>query len=318
MTAMATPFEAARYPKPLVADTDEQFLALLRDIRIWSGRTAGKVAAYAGPELPRSTAYRFVSPANTSLPKDGKQVALFLRGCRLPADQIEQVVQLWEALAAREPQASATTRLPATREVLDAELVEMVSHDLARRGGTDVEPRESLAAVLRQALQEDGEAAGRYRDLLHALQNNGHVSNDLHVHGSVHVTTYNTSSTTNGTAESAPPTPIADLDLPRIAHGRRIPSDHADAPKANNGRRSSVLIQILSDQHRFRNTVLLLTMLTVMGLVVPLAGREWSFLSVSICIGVVAVVGMAIALVASGEWRELLDRRDRRSRRRNR
>lgn len=91
---------AARTPKgelDLAADSPSQFMAMLRRMREWSGRTAGQIALYG--QLPRSTAYRFVSPKNCTLPISADQVEAFALGCRLDPDQVTRVLQIWSRLS---------------------------------------------------------------------------------------------------------------------------------------------------------------------------------------------------------------------------
>ncbi|MFI9504127.1 hypothetical protein [Nocardia sp. NPDC052566] len=82
---------------PVVARTEDEFLALLRTIRAWSGHTGGQIAAFGG--LPRSTVYWLVSPRNTSLPRRREQVVAFLRGCRVSDRLFEKVLDIWASLA---------------------------------------------------------------------------------------------------------------------------------------------------------------------------------------------------------------------------
>ncbi|MGV9541027.1 hypothetical protein ACWDSF_06840 [Nocardia beijingensis] len=81
----------------LAADTVDEFLTMLRRILAWSGMTAGQVASSS--KLPRSTAYHFVSPKNTTLPSNPEQVQRFARACRLNEIQVAQVMRIWRELA---------------------------------------------------------------------------------------------------------------------------------------------------------------------------------------------------------------------------
>ncbi|MEU5259964.1 hypothetical protein [Amycolatopsis sp. NPDC021455] len=76
-------------------ETEAEFLFLLREILSGSGRTAGRVAAYAGPVLPRSTAYRFVSKSNRRVPQHEDQLKAFLAGCGCRAESIAVMVIAW-------------------------------------------------------------------------------------------------------------------------------------------------------------------------------------------------------------------------------
>ncbi|HET6704535.1 hypothetical protein [Amycolatopsis sp.] len=78
--------------------TEADFLRLLREILAGSGRTAGKVAAYSGSVLPRSTAYRFVSPANHRLPQYQDQVEAFLSGCGCHPATVDRMAEVWRRL----------------------------------------------------------------------------------------------------------------------------------------------------------------------------------------------------------------------------
>ncbi|SDC73738.1 hypothetical protein [Actinokineospora iranica] len=103
----------------ITAADETGFMALMRAMLAHSGLTAGQVAMYA--KLPRSTAYRFVSEKNTTLPKHAHQVRAFARGCRLRPEQVEQVMMLWANLR----EMSTALEIIAPKElVLDAELVD--------------------------------------------------------------------------------------------------------------------------------------------------------------------------------------------------
>lgn len=107
----------------IAAKTEAEFTALLRDILRRSGRTAGQVARFAN--LPRSTAYHFVSERNTSLPKDPDRVRAFAWACKLTADEVDKLLDLWVKLHQR---STGAIELAAGRDVVyDAELV----HDTA-------------------------------------------------------------------------------------------------------------------------------------------------------------------------------------------
>ncbi|MEV0360640.1 hypothetical protein AB0H71_31750 [Nocardia sp. NPDC050697] len=51
--------------------------------------------------MPRSTAYRFVSPRNHTLPKSREQVRAFLEACRLPAETVTNMLALWDEVSGR-------------------------------------------------------------------------------------------------------------------------------------------------------------------------------------------------------------------------
>lgn len=82
------------------ATTDDEaaaaFMAMLRRIHETSGLTAGQVAAFSG--LPRSTAYRFISKQNNSLPKNRNQVQAFLDACRVPERSATTILSMWDEI----------------------------------------------------------------------------------------------------------------------------------------------------------------------------------------------------------------------------
>ncbi|WP_280336063.1 hypothetical protein [Nocardia wallacei] len=96
MTGGSPPIPMRPPPMKMTAETPEEFLALLRSILKWSGLTASQVAVSS--QIPRSTCYHFVNPANTKLPKYRDQVEKFARGCRLNDFHVAQVVKLWDKL----------------------------------------------------------------------------------------------------------------------------------------------------------------------------------------------------------------------------
>ncbi|MFI6573962.1 NPCBM/NEW2 domain-containing protein [Nocardia fluminea] len=87
----------------IAADTVEMFLALLRRMVEYSGRTRGQIVSVSG--LPRSTVYHFTSEKNTSLPKSREQVRALARACKLDAEQVDQVLEIWDGLAREEYEA---------------------------------------------------------------------------------------------------------------------------------------------------------------------------------------------------------------------
>jgi hypothetical protein len=65
--------------------------------------TSGRgTSAFSG--LPRSTAYRFIDPKNTTLPKNRDQVEAFLRACRLAPQSIIRMLNLWDEVSGNPPQ----------------------------------------------------------------------------------------------------------------------------------------------------------------------------------------------------------------------
>lgn len=77
-------------------------MAMMRRVHEVSGFTAGQISAFSG--LPRSTAYRFIDPKNTTLPKNRGQVEAFLRACRMPPQQVVRMLNLWDELSGLPPQ----------------------------------------------------------------------------------------------------------------------------------------------------------------------------------------------------------------------
>jgi hypothetical protein len=116
-----------------------EFLRLLREILAGSGRTAGRVAAYSGSVLPRSTAYRFISPSNRQLPQYQDQVEAFLNGCGCHPATVDRMVEVWRRLG--------TGAIPLVHDALvrdhidGAELIENVGSGQLSIRGTVPEPR---------------------------------------------------------------------------------------------------------------------------------------------------------------------------------
>lgn len=77
--------------------TVAEFLEMLRIIHQRSGRTANHIAEVAA--IPRSTAYRYVSPQNTVLPSKPEYLERLLRVCKLQPRDIKRVMRVWEQLA---------------------------------------------------------------------------------------------------------------------------------------------------------------------------------------------------------------------------
>lgn len=75
-----------------------EFLSLLRQMAQQSPRSKGQIAAFSG--IPRSTAYSFMSPANTALPSNPDQVRAYAQACGLTAAGIEQLMRSWKQLDA--------------------------------------------------------------------------------------------------------------------------------------------------------------------------------------------------------------------------
>ncbi|MEU0797137.1 hypothetical protein ABZ342_44345 [Amycolatopsis sp. NPDC005961] len=107
-------------PDELTLATVLEFVAMLRLVLKRSGLTAGQVAAKTA--IARSSAYSLVSVKRTGLPVDPGQVQLFLCGCGLRHDQIDQVMRAWERLSAdRRPRRGGNAvkpeRLPRTEDL---------------------------------------------------------------------------------------------------------------------------------------------------------------------------------------------------------
>ncbi len=84
-------------PEELTLTTVDGFLAVLRLVLERSGLTAGQVAAKTS--IARSSAYHLVSVSRTGLPVDPDQVLLFLTGCGLRMDQVDEVMRAWGRIA---------------------------------------------------------------------------------------------------------------------------------------------------------------------------------------------------------------------------
>lgn len=88
-----------------------EFLALLREMAQQSTRSKGQIAAFA--DIPRSTAYSFMSPSNTALPSNPDQVRKYAKACGLEEPQIEQLMRSWKRLdTIRSRSATAETLHP--------------------------------------------------------------------------------------------------------------------------------------------------------------------------------------------------------------
>ncbi|MFJ9780297.1 hypothetical protein ACIRSS_11980 [Amycolatopsis sp. NPDC101161] len=74
-----------------------EFVAMLRLVLRKSGLTAGQVAAKTS--IARSSAYNLVAATRTGLPVDPSQVRLFVRGCGLRQEQIDEVMRAWMRLS---------------------------------------------------------------------------------------------------------------------------------------------------------------------------------------------------------------------------
>ena len=84
-------------PEELTLATVDDFLAVLRLVLDRSGLTAGQVAAKTS--IARSSAYHLVSMSRTGLPVDPDQVLLFLTGCGLRMDQVDEIMRAWGRIA---------------------------------------------------------------------------------------------------------------------------------------------------------------------------------------------------------------------------
>ncbi|MET9001255.1 hypothetical protein [Amycolatopsis sp. NPDC004169] len=81
----------------MTLSTVDGFLAVLRLVLERSGLTAGQVAAKTS--IARSSAYNLVSASRTGLPIDPDQVLLFLTGCGLKMEQVDEVMHAWRRFA---------------------------------------------------------------------------------------------------------------------------------------------------------------------------------------------------------------------------
>ncbi|MEU4523274.1 hypothetical protein AB0F52_31765 [Amycolatopsis sp. NPDC024027] len=97
-------------PEELTLATVDDFLAVLRLVLERSGLTAGQVAAKTS--IARSSAYNLVSVSRRGLPVDPDQVLLFLTGCGLRMDQVDEIMRAWGrfALERRRHRASGELR----------------------------------------------------------------------------------------------------------------------------------------------------------------------------------------------------------------
>src|SRR4051794_16454355 len=75
-----------------------EFVAMLRLVLKKSGLTAGQVAVKTS--IARSSAYSLVAVTRTGLPVNPDQVRIFLGGCGLRLDQVDQVMRAWDRLKA--------------------------------------------------------------------------------------------------------------------------------------------------------------------------------------------------------------------------
>ncbi|MFI1241436.1 hypothetical protein [Nocardia salmonicida] len=83
-------------------DSIAAYMAMMRRVHEVSGFTAGQISVFS--KLPRSTAYRFIDPKNTTLPKNRDQVEAFLRACRMPSQQVVRMLNMWDELSGLPPQ----------------------------------------------------------------------------------------------------------------------------------------------------------------------------------------------------------------------
>ncbi|MEV6340980.1 hypothetical protein AB0M12_40450 [Nocardia vinacea] len=79
------------------ADTPVEFMALLREIHSQSKLTVGQIIAKT--TIPRSTAYRFVKPTTTTLPKRRAQVQEFVEACYLTRASTDKLLKIWDKLS---------------------------------------------------------------------------------------------------------------------------------------------------------------------------------------------------------------------------
>jgi len=80
----------------LTLATVSEFVAMLRLVLKKSGLTAGQVAVKTS--IARSSAYSLVAVTRTGLPVNPDQVRIFLSGCGLRLDQVDQVMRAWDRL----------------------------------------------------------------------------------------------------------------------------------------------------------------------------------------------------------------------------
>ncbi|MFJ7216269.1 hypothetical protein [Amycolatopsis sp. NPDC098790] len=116
-------------PDEMTLATVAEFAAMLRLVLKKSGMTAGQVAAKTS--IARSSAYSLVSATRTGLPVDAAQVQLFMRGCGLRHDQIDEVMRAWTRLSAdnrrrRDVNLAKPERLPPAEDLGVDECVEHI------------------------------------------------------------------------------------------------------------------------------------------------------------------------------------------------
>ncbi|MFI5587510.1 hypothetical protein ACIA5G_20845 [Amycolatopsis sp. NPDC051758] len=123
----------------LALATIPEFLVMLRLVLEKSGLTAGQVAAKTS--IARSSAYNLVAVTRTGLPIDPGQVRLFLSGCGLRIEQVDEVMHAWKRLGfdrrrrrsgrAAKPESAPRRRAPGADTCLEHIQRSRASGDLA-------------------------------------------------------------------------------------------------------------------------------------------------------------------------------------------
>ncbi|MCX2952375.1 hypothetical protein [Lentzea sp. NEAU-D7] len=121
------------FDEQLVLDaTDElEFVAMMRRMVEWSGRTRGQIALYGG--LPRSSVYHFVAPKTRTMPRKPDQVRAFAQACQLNPIEIRRVMWLWERIRETQPRDARSYAIPTSMmdEAIDEEVVSELVEDRA-------------------------------------------------------------------------------------------------------------------------------------------------------------------------------------------
>jgi len=266
--------DGRRLRVPIIADTVDEYLALLRGVLKASGRTAGKIASYH--KIPRSTAYSFTSPDNHALPKKRSQLRRFLEGCKLAEPQIVEMLNLWYALRAAEVEKRDSEKLDGAATSAGTELVRLPRSDLAPTrqidGATWVQ-----AHVIDDLVTEANEGQRSIDDLLAALRmlTNGGTFN---AYGDIHINIGSTNGRNNEHDE--PPEPFrtdgagtstednavspARRRLRRLQIGRSLVQFEADdrGGEAGSGYVSSGAFT--QEQARFRNRLLSIVLAAIL------------------------------------------------------
>ena len=274
----------------LVADAEGEFLALLRELQLGSGRTAGRIAAYSNGVLPRSTAYRFVSEKNRAMPQDRAQVKAFAEGCKLTPQGVNRVLQLWERLTDNVAPARQADNL-VQDDVVDAELVP-ISQELIRRADTAVRRVQAADLVGVRSMDLVQDSSGKIRHdladlgadlvVVHGDVNIHHT--ETHTHSEVTETNHNAGVTDTQNTGSDMGTTAA--DEPPVSQRERL----------HILRRNRFVHSVLSDPVLFRNSMvafLVFAVVTLTLIAVLIPSRTTTGVAAALCVA--AAGGMLLA-----------------------